>query len=110
MKSKCSESEPRNHNQRDGTLKIIDRKKDLVKLQFGEYVSLGKVEAVLKTCPVVDNVCIYGDSTKSYTGTIDINIKPVLRCSQCPRVDNTTLKIQCVQKLLVLVFIWFSQL
>ena len=55
--------------QRDGTLKIIDRKKDLVKLQFGEYVSLGKVEAVLKTCPVVDNVCIYGESSKSYTGT-----------------------------------------
>lgn len=29
----------------DGTLKIIDRKKDLVKLQFGEYVSLGKVSS-----------------------------------------------------------------
>lgn len=50
----------------DGTIKIIDRKKDLVKLQFGEYVSLGKVEATLKGCPVVSNVCIYGDSSKSY--------------------------------------------
>lgn len=50
----------------DGTLKIIDRKKDLVKLQFGEYVSLGKVESVLKTCPLVENVCIYGDSKRSY--------------------------------------------
>merc|ERR1711936_989756 len=50
----------------DGRLKIIDRKKDLVKLQFGEYVSLGKVESVLKTCPLVDNICIYGDSSKSY--------------------------------------------
>ncbi len=71
----------------DGTLKIIDRKKDLVrkakgkkddsmitysfslakvKLQYGEYVSLGKVEALLKTCPVVENICIYGDSTQSF--------------------------------------------
>lgn len=50
----------------NGNVKIIDRKKDLVKLQFGEYVSLGKVEAVLKTCSVVENICIYGEPTKSY--------------------------------------------
>ena len=40
----------------DGTFRLIDRKKDLVKLQLGEYVSLGKVEAQLKTNPVVDNI------------------------------------------------------
>ena len=50
----------------DGTLRIIDRKKDLVKLQFGEYVSLGKVESVLKTCSLVENICVYGDSKKSF--------------------------------------------
>ena len=46
----------------DGTLRIIDRKKDLVKLQLGEYVSLGKVESQLKTHPLVENICVYGDS------------------------------------------------
>ncbi|XP_053620499.1 long-chain-fatty-acid--CoA ligase 4 isoform X2 [Plodia interpunctella] len=51
----------------DGCIKIIDRKKDLVKLQAGEYVSLGKVEAELKTCPIVENICVYGDSLKTYT-------------------------------------------
>ena len=37
-----------------------------MKLQYGEYVSLGKVESVLKTCSLVENVCVYGDSSKSY--------------------------------------------
>lgn len=45
---------------------FLDRKKDLVKLQAGEYVSLGKVEAELKTCPLVDNICVYGESTKDH--------------------------------------------
>ncbi|XP_075555164.1 fatty acid CoA ligase Acsl3-like [Dermacentor variabilis] len=49
-----------------GILQIIDRKKDLVKLQYGEYVSLGKVETVLKTHPLVDNVCVYGSSLSTF--------------------------------------------
>jgi long-chain acyl-CoA synthetase len=48
----------------NGNLKIIDRKKDLVKLQGGEYVSLNKVESLIKLLPFVDNCCVIADSSK----------------------------------------------
>ncbi|KAM9498476.1 long-chain-fatty-acid--CoA ligase 4-like isoform 1-T2 [Salvelinus alpinus] len=50
----------------DGCLQIVDRKKDLVKLQAGEYVSLGKVESALKNCPLIDNICAYANSDQNY--------------------------------------------
>ncbi|KAF3445658.1 hypothetical protein FNV43_RR10834 [Rhamnella rubrinervis] len=50
----------------DGCLEIIDRKKDIVKLQHGEYVSLGKVEAVLSVSPYVDNIMMHADPFHSY--------------------------------------------
>ena len=40
----------------DGVLQIIDRKKDLVKNQNGEYVSYGKIEPLMKDSPLV--VCV----------------------------------------------------
>ncbi|XP_075959208.1 long-chain-fatty-acid--CoA ligase 4 [Anarhichas minor] len=50
----------------DGCLQIVDRKKDLVKLQAGEYVSLGKVECALKNCSIIDNICAYANSEQNY--------------------------------------------
>ncbi|RLM58294.1 long chain acyl-CoA synthetase 9, chloroplastic-like [Panicum miliaceum] len=50
----------------DGCIEIIDRKKDIVKLQHGEYVSLGKVEAALSVCPYVDQIMIHADPFHSY--------------------------------------------
>ncbi|KAF3848116.1 hypothetical protein F7725_021144 [Dissostichus mawsoni] len=64
---------------KDGCLKIIDRKKDLVKLQAGEYVSLGKVEAMLKNSPLVDNICAYANSDETYViGFVVPNQKQLL--------------------------------
>jgi len=55
------------HMMTDGTIKIIDRKKDLVKLQCGEYVSLGKVESLMKIHPAIENICVCADPTKDHT-------------------------------------------
>merc|ERR1719237_888133 len=56
----------------DGVLKIIDRKKDLVKLQHGEYVSYGKTESVLKTAPIVENICAYANPSRDFIVAIVI--------------------------------------
>lgn len=45
---------------------IADRKKDLVKLRFGEYIALGKVEAEMKTSPIVENICVIGTMQTHY--------------------------------------------
>lgn len=51
----------------DGSFSIIDRKKDLVKLQAGEYVSLVKVELALSQSIYVENVCVYADPRENFT-------------------------------------------
>ncbi|KAF9513543.1 hypothetical protein BS47DRAFT_1376706 [Hydnum rufescens UP504] len=43
----------------DGTLRVIDRIKNLVKLQSGEYIALERLEATYKSCHLVANVCIH---------------------------------------------------
>jgi long-subunit acyl-CoA synthetase (AMP-forming) len=44
-----------------GTLVIIDRIKNLVKLSNGEYIALEKLESVYKSSPIVENMCVYAD-------------------------------------------------
>ncbi|KAJ5637372.1 long-chain fatty acid-CoA ligase [Penicillium lividum] len=44
---------------KNGHVKIIDRKKNLIKTLNGEYIALEKLEAVYITSPLVANICIY---------------------------------------------------
>lgn len=47
--------------QPDGSLSIVDRKKNLVKLSHGEYIALEKLESLYKTCLLVSNLCVIAD-------------------------------------------------
>lgn len=62
----------------DGCLEIIDRKKDIVKLQHGEYVSLGKVEAALIVSPYVDNILMHADPFHSYCVALVVASQPAV--------------------------------
>ncbi|VDM44287.1 unnamed protein product, partial [Toxocara canis] len=74
----------------DGSLLIIDRKKDLVKLQHGEYVSLAKIETALLNCPLVDNICVYGNSFQTYMVALVVpNRKHLMRIADEAGEDSS---------------------
>jgi long-subunit acyl-CoA synthetase (AMP-forming) len=45
----------------------LDRKKDLVKLRGGEYVSLTKVEMPIMKVPIIENCCLCASASSEYT-------------------------------------------
>lgn len=50
-----------------------DRRKDLQKLANGEFVSLGKIEAGLRSSPFVENICV---CTHPYSNHLTAVISP----------------------------------
>ncbi|GGN08344.1 long-chain acyl-CoA synthetase [Actinoplanes campanulatus] len=57
-----------------GSLRITDRKKDLIKTSNGKYVAPQAIEARFKAiCPVASQILIHGDGRKYITALIDLD-------------------------------------
>lgn len=52
--------------QPNGSLRLIDRRKNLFKLAQGEYIAPEKVENTLVSCPGVNEVWCYGDPHRAF--------------------------------------------
>ncbi|GJN29596.1 hypothetical protein PR202_gb17836 [Eleusine coracana subsp. coracana] len=51
--------------QSDGSMKVIDRKKNIFKLSHGEYVAVENLENVYGVLPEIDSIWVYGNSFES---------------------------------------------
>lgn len=64
---------------KEGQLRIIDRKKNLVKTLNGEYIALEKLESVYRACAVVGNICVYAAQDKNKPVAIVVPAEPALK-------------------------------
>ncbi|KAL3475789.1 hypothetical protein BJX99DRAFT_228924 [Aspergillus californicus] len=64
---------------KNGHLKIIDRKKNLVKTLNGEYIALEKLESVYRSSPVVGNICVYAAQDQDKPVAIIVPVEIALK-------------------------------
>ncbi len=58
---------------RDGYLRITDRKKDLIKTSGGKYVAPQNLENELKADPLISQVMVHGDERKFISALVTLN-------------------------------------
>lgn len=74
----------------DGSLKIVDRIKDIIITAGGKNISPSEIENALKTSPFVKEAIVVGDARKFLTALIGIELETVGAWAQAKRLPYTT--------------------
>ncbi|XVE58060.1 hypothetical protein DITRI_Ditri04bG0140000 [Diplodiscus trichospermus] len=71
--------------QPNGSLKIIDRKKNIFKLSQGEYVAVENLENIYDLASDIDSIWIYGNSFESFLVAV---VNPNKQAMECWAAEN----------------------
>ncbi|KAG6395003.1 hypothetical protein SASPL_145594 [Salvia splendens] len=75
--------------QPDGSMKIIDRKKNIFKLSQGEYVSIENLEGIYSLASTIDSIWIYGSSYESFlVAVVNPNLDSLESWAEENKVDG----------------------
>ncbi|KAG0344226.1 long-chain fatty acid-CoA ligase [Podila humilis] len=86
----------------DGTLSIIDRKKNLVKLSHGEYIALEKLESVYKSTAYCNNICVYADAMQNKPIALIVASEPrVMELAKSKGISGKTFAELCHDKVII---------
>ncbi|CAO3612956.1 unnamed protein product [Cunninghamella echinulata] len=91
----------------DGTLKITDRAKNLVKLSQGEYIALENLESKYRDARSIKNICLVAHSDRNYIIAIvepdndDSDKKPILSELQEIGKKNNLNRVEIVKDIIV---------
>jgi len=77
---------------KDGFLRITDRKKDLIKTAGGKIVAPQKLENLLKTNKYINQVVIYGDKMKYLVALVTLNESEIRAFAKENDIAATTLE------------------
>lgn len=85
----------------DGTLQIIDRKKNIFKLSQGEYVAPEKIENILIASQLIGQCFVYGDSLQSCLVALIVPDEEPVRNwakSSAPDLDGVSFESLCASE------------
>jgi long-chain acyl-CoA synthetase len=84
----------------DGSLRIVDRKKNLVKLKGGEYIALEKMEMTFGNSTFVDAICCYGNGDMDRpVALVQLNKTAVLKWAEENGISGDIEKLKESKKL-----------
>ncbi|XP_011093712.1 long chain acyl-CoA synthetase 4 isoform X2 [Sesamum indicum] len=75
--------------QPDGSMKIIDRKKNIFKLSQGEYVSVENLESIYSLSSSIDMIWVYGNSYESFlVAVVNPNVESLKQWAEVNEVSE----------------------